>query len=160
MYELMGVDFSLHESSLCDLSYLPPNTASKDCSVGLEAGNTPLIPVPLSCLEMSPAQLLDKVNTVVPPQYHCGVQVRSVFTRLDTNQDGVLSKEEFIQGCLQVYSVVYCSSFTVRLCSGPRDPPLPGELPIQYTVNESNKHNVQFPSAVTNKEEFTKSTQG
>lgn len=61
MYELMGVDFSLHESSLCDLSYLPLNTASKDCSVGLEGGNTSLIPVPLSCLEMSPAQLLDKV---------------------------------------------------------------------------------------------------
>ena len=42
---------------------------------------------PLSCNEMDVATLMEKVNMV--------------FTRLDTNKDGVLAKEEFIQGCLQ-----------------------------------------------------------
>ena len=42
---------------------------------------------PLSCNEMDVATLMVKVNMV--------------FTRLDTNKDGVLTREEFIQGCLQ-----------------------------------------------------------
>ena len=42
---------------------------------------------PLSCNEMDVATLMEKVNLV--------------FTRLDTNKDGVLTREEFIQGCLQ-----------------------------------------------------------
>ena len=42
---------------------------------------------PLSCNEMDVATLMEKVNMV--------------FTRLDTNKDGVLTREEFIQGCLQ-----------------------------------------------------------
>ena len=42
---------------------------------------------PLSCNEMDVATLMEKVNMV--------------FTRLDTNKDGVLIREEFIQGCLQ-----------------------------------------------------------
>ena len=42
---------------------------------------------PLSCNEMDVATLMEKVNMV--------------FTRLDTNRDGVLTREEFIQGCLQ-----------------------------------------------------------
>ena len=42
---------------------------------------------PLSCNEMDVATLMEKVNMV--------------FTRLDTNKDGVLTREEVIQGCLQ-----------------------------------------------------------
>ena len=42
---------------------------------------------PLSSAEMDISMLMEKVEIV--------------FTRLDTNQDGVLTKEEFIEGCLQ-----------------------------------------------------------
>ena len=46
-----------------------------------------MIAPPLSCNAMDVATLMEKVNMV--------------FTRLDTNKDGVLTREEFIQGCLQ-----------------------------------------------------------
>ena len=42
---------------------------------------------PLSTDEMDISLLMEKVEIV--------------FSRLDTNQDGVLTKEEFIEGCLQ-----------------------------------------------------------
>ena len=42
---------------------------------------------PLSSAAMDISMLMEKVEIV--------------FTRLDTNQDGVLTKEEFIEGCLQ-----------------------------------------------------------
>ena len=42
---------------------------------------------PLSSAEMDIGMLMEKVDMV--------------FTRLDTNKDGVLTREEFIEGCLQ-----------------------------------------------------------
>ena len=42
---------------------------------------------PLSNAEMDITMLMEKVNMV--------------FERLDTNRDGVLTREEFIEGCLQ-----------------------------------------------------------
>ena len=44
-----------------------------------------LVP-PLSSAEMDISMLMEKVNMV--------------FTRLDTNQDGILTQEEFIQGIM------------------------------------------------------------
>ena len=46
-----------------------------------------MISPPLSCNAMDLATLMEKVNLV--------------FARLDTNKDGVLTKDEFIEGCLQ-----------------------------------------------------------
>lgn len=42
---------------------------------------------PLSNAEMDISMLMERVD--------------KVFTRLDTNRDGVLTREEFIEGCLQ-----------------------------------------------------------
>ena len=46
-----------------------------------------MIAPPLSCNAMDLATLMEKVNMV--------------FARLDTNKDGVLTKDEFIEGCLK-----------------------------------------------------------
>ena len=45
------------------------------------------LPPPLSSNAMDLATLMEKVNMV--------------FSRLDTNKDGVLTRDEFIEGCLQ-----------------------------------------------------------
>ena len=65
-----------------------------------------LVP-PLSCTEMDITTLMGKVNTeicgriMISNTYGLIIQVDLVFARLDTNKDGLLTEEEFIQGCLQ-----------------------------------------------------------
>ena len=65
-----------------------------------------LVP-PLSCTEMDISTLMGKVNTeicgciMISNTYGHIIQVDLVFARLDTNKDGLLTEEEFIQGCLQ-----------------------------------------------------------
>jgi len=41
------------------------------------------------------------------------VRTKAIFDRMDTNGDGVLSKDEFIRGCLgdeRLYKLLACSS--------------------------------------------------
>ena len=47
-----------------------------------------MCPSSLPCMEMSARQLKDNVEMA--------------FNRLDTNQDGVLTREEFVNSCLMV----------------------------------------------------------
>jgi len=42
-----------------------------------------------------------------------GVRTNEIFSRMDTNGDGVLSKDEFIRGCLgdkRLFKLLACSS--------------------------------------------------
>jgi len=85
VYELLGIECEeLDQQNSClNLSYLPGNKEN----VNIEIPGVSVISPPLSCNAMDLATLMEKVNLV--------------FARLDTNKDGVLTKDEFIEGCLQ-----------------------------------------------------------
>jgi len=85
VYELLGIECATLENfnSCLNLSYLPNNKEGVNIDI---TGVNMLVP-PLSCTEMDITTLMGKVDLV--------------FARLDTNKDGLLTEEEFIQGCLQ-----------------------------------------------------------
>jgi len=84
VYELLGVECATLESfhSCLNLSYLPVKEG-----VNIDIPGVSMFVPPLSNAEMDITMLMEKVNMV--------------FERLDTNRDGVLTREEFIEGCLQ-----------------------------------------------------------
>jgi len=84
VYELLGIECANLENfnSCLNLSYLPNKEG-----VNIDIPGVNMLAPPLSTDEMDISLLMEKVEIV--------------FSRLDTNQDGVLTKEEFIEGCLQ-----------------------------------------------------------
>ena len=56
---------------------------------------------------MTEDQLNDELMDVAPKK-----RTRDIFLKMDTNRDGVLSKEEFVKGCLNdetLYKLLACS---------------------------------------------------
>jgi len=82
VYELMGINLKPPIGSGCTLDYLPKRRDSVSVDVTAMSWMSPSIH-----MEMSARQLRDNVEMA--------------FNRLDTNQDGVLTREEFVDSCLQ-----------------------------------------------------------
>ncbi|XP_023330477.1 Kv channel-interacting protein 1 isoform X1 [Eurytemora carolleeae] len=79
IYELMGVNLLPPTGSVLNIDYIPRRRDS------VSTEDKSWIP-PLN-LTISVRELRDNVETI--------------FTRLDTNRDGVVTREEFVQSCLQ-----------------------------------------------------------
>jgi len=80
IYELMGVNLMPPTGSVLNIDYIPRRRDSL-----ITEGNCWMSP-PLN-LSISVRELKDNVETI--------------FTRLDSNRDGVVTREEFVQSCLQ-----------------------------------------------------------
>jgi len=81
IYELMGINLLPPTGSVINIDYIPKR---RDSLVNNEAMTWMSAP---QNLNMSVRDLRDNVE--------------AIFTRLDTNRDGVVTREEFVQSCLE-----------------------------------------------------------
>ena len=91
------------------------------CIISFAAGS--LMSPSLLFMEMTSSQLRDKVEMV--------------FNRLDTNKDGILTREEFVTGCMKVGPIMYTHHVILfHIISGPRYFTFNDKLQIQHHMRK------------------------